>query len=76
MYRVIVVAEKAKNPKLNMIRKEVNILPAEDNGCTSPNPTVVTVMMVMKKASTNEYPSIKEKPRIPINNMMMKRKIE
>jgi hypothetical protein len=52
-------------PKVLKIRKEVNSLTASDSGCTSPKPTVVMVITIIKKASKKDHFSISIKPLIP-----------
>ena len=51
MYCVNRVSTNAIAPQLKMRRKVVNNLPAEVSGLTSAKPAVVTVMVVMYKAS-------------------------
>ncbi len=43
----------------------VRTRPAASSGCTSPNPTVVSVIRVMYRPSRTDHPSTKTYPSVP-----------
>jgi hypothetical protein len=76
---VIELIAKANVPKLEIISTDVKIIPELDSGCTTPNPTVEIVIMVMKKESIKFQPSINMNPKVPaeitVNNRKTKKDI-